>query len=166
MEDVNKLVEIVIGVMNQKGSAEPLSGYSLPSSPSRKSFNNFDDLSSIFDDRGFEVKQYGLLKIKYEKMVRFSSSYELQFFKSADANHKYQSAVSVKEIESIRPKAEGSRKLIITFKNSKKYKPTKLMFKSLEESDKFLYHYHKLLDIVENSASAVVVRYFLYIYAC
>lgn len=154
MQEVNKLIEAVI-TNSQKGRSN-----SDGPQPNRTSSPNknpaAEELHEIFSSQGFEVKQYGMLRMKYDRLVKYSETYELGFYKT-DAQHKFQSSVPLREIEDIKPKVPGSRKLIISFKNQKKFKNTKLMFKDADEGQKFINHFLKLMEIAENSKSAVLV---------
>lgn len=157
MQEVNKLIEAVCTHSSQKNASNGDGVINRMSSPNKNSSN--DELNEIFNSKGFEVKQYGLLRMKYERVVKYSSTYELGIYKiSSDSHHKFQSSVPLREIEDIKPKVPGSRKLIISFKNQKKFKNTKLMFKDTEEGQKFIANFVKLMEVAENSKSAILVE--------
>ena len=156
MQEANRLIEAIVSNSPQKGGRDSGGIANRNSSPNKNSSN--EELNGIFDDKGFEVKQYGMFRMKHDRVVRYTPTYELGIYKTAsDSNHKFQSSVPLREIEDIKPKVPGSRKLIISYKNPKKFKNTKLMFKDAEQGQKFISSFGKLMTVAVNSKSAVLV---------
>ena len=151
------LKALVANTMHDEGSQTEKSDRR-KTAPEKKSLN--DEILDIFEDKGFEVRQYGSLRLKYDRILKFSSTYDLEIFKpSPDSHHLFVSSVPIREISEIKPKRPGSQKLIVSFKNPKKYQKTKFMFKNFEEGQKFITFFCKLLESAENSKSAVLVTY-------
>jgi hypothetical protein len=154
VEQINELKK-TLTTLNEEKNLRP--------SKTRFSLSDMDHQSKErfnmkIDEQDYSVKLYGLLGIKSDRILKLTPKYEMELYEPKGKNKKFTHSYSIKDLESLKPKREGSQKIVFTFKNPKKQKPVKLHFLQTTELTIFLETYNKLITIIEGAKTSVLTE--------
>lgn len=78
-------------------------------------------------EKSYNIKQKNVLRVKTERIAKFTLNFDLEILKN-NKNQTLLNAYSISDIESIQIAEKGSKKIVIDFKNVRKFKAKKFIF--------------------------------------